>query len=276
MRGPVLYFGVLAVVGLALAGFFLSESGRAKVHQVSHDVLSPVYRMVGWGRERAESLKDRVHAGEEALNELKALREERARLATENSLLRGREEEIARLREMMAFKQDSSYRLLAARVVERDPSNWWNAVIIDRGYDDDPALAPDQPVVSPRGVVGKTGTVGRLTTRVILLVDENCKISAVSESSRSRGIVQGSTSINGGKPQCKFSFIAREFEISVGERVFTTGLGGTFPANLLIGTVVEAPPLSTERNFGLYRDGTVQPTVDMNDLQDVFVILGLK
>lgn len=276
MRGPVLYFGVLAVVGLALSGFFLSEAGRAKVHQVSHDVLSPVYRMVGWGRERAESLKDRVHSGEEALNELKALREERARLATENSLLRGREEEIARLREMMAFKQDSSYRLLAARVVERDPSNWWNAVIIDRGYDDDPALAPDQPVVSPRGVVGKTGTVGRLTTRVILLVDENCKISAVSESSRSRGIVQGSTSINGGKPQCKFSFIAREFEISVGERVFTTGLGGTFPANLLIGTVVDAPPLSTERNFGLYRDGTVQPTVDMNDLQDVFVILGLK
>jgi len=276
MRGPVLYFGVLAAVLAALAGFFLTEGGRARVHQISHDTLSPVYRMVGWGKQGAGQLHDRVRAGEEVLRELDELRKERARLATENSLLRGQEEEIAGLREMLAFKKDSTYRLLAARVIERDPSNWWNAVIIDRGYDDDPALAPDQPVVSARGVVGKTGTVGRLTTRIILLVDENCKISAVSESSRSRGIIQGSTSISGGKPQCRFSFVAREFELSVGERVFTTGLGGTFPAHLLIGTVVEAPPLSTERNFGLYRDGTVQPTADLNDLQNVFVILGLK
>ena len=276
MRGPVLYFGVLAAVLAALAGFFLTESGRARVHQISHDTLSPVYRVVGWGKQGAGHLHDRVRAGEEVLRELDELRLERARLAAENSLLQGQEEEIAGLREMLAFKKDSSYRLLAARVIERDPSNWWNAVIIDRGYDDDPALAPDQPVVSARGVVGKTGTVGRLTTRIILLVDENCKISAVSESSRSRGIIQGSTSISGGRPQCRFSFVAREFELSVGERVFTTGLGGTFPANLLIGTVVEAPPLSTERNFGLYRDGTVQPTADLNDLQNVFVILGLK
>ncbi|MDX6767312.1 MAG: rod shape-determining protein MreC [Candidatus Methylacidiphilales bacterium] len=277
MRGPALYLGVLAAVLLALGGFFLSEGLRTRVHQASHDLLSPVFRVVGWGKYQSAALRDRLRSDEETLKELQQLRADHARLSAENGLFRGQKEEIARLREMMAFRQESNYKLLAARVIERDPSNWWNAVIIDRGYEDEPALmAGDQPVVSPRGVVGKTVTVGRYSTRVILLVDENCKISAVSESSRSRGIVQGSTAINGGKPQCRFTFISRESELSVGERVFTTGLGGAFPANLLVGTVAEAPPLSTDRNFGLYRDGVVQPTADLNDLQEVFVILGLK
>jgi rod shape-determining protein MreC len=276
MKGPVLYFGVLAILLVAVACYFLPESGRDTLRQWSMETLSPIFRGVGWLRERQEQVADRLKTSDEVLAELRQLRETLARVEAENSLLRGHQEENMRLREMLGFKQQTPYRLLASKVIERDPSNWWNAVIINRGYEDDPALAPDQPVVSPRGVVGKTGTVGRFTTRVILLVDENCKISAVSESSRSRGIVQGATSINGGQPVCRFTFIERESELAVGERVFTTGLGGTFPANLLIGIVSEAPPLSADRNFGLYREGTVEPTVDLNDLREVFVILGLK
>jgi len=276
MKGPVLYFGVLAILLVAVACYFLPEPARDTLRQWSMETLSPVFRTVGWMRDRQEGVADRLRTSDDVLEEMRQLREKLAQVETDNSLLRGHQEENARLREMLGFKQQSPYRLLAAKVVERDPSNWWNAVIIDRGYEDDPALAPDQPVVSPRGVVGKTGTVGRFTTRVILVVDENCKISAVSEASRSRGIAQGSTSINGGRPNCRFTFISREFELAVGERVFTTGLGGAFPANLLIGIVTEAPPLSADRNFGLYRDGTVEPTADLNDLREIFVILGLK
>jgi rod shape-determining protein MreC len=59
-----------------------------------------------------------------------------------------------------------------------------------------------------------------------------------------------------------------------GERVLTTGLGGTFPPDLIIGTVSEAPMLTADKNFGLYREGTVEPSVDLNNLDEVFVILG--
>ena len=149
-------------------------------------------------------------------------------------------------------------------------------MIINRGWDGNPALASDQPVVSPRGVVGKTGAVGKYATRVILLVDENCKISSVTENSRARGIVVGATSMSAGQPLCRMIFVARDSEFAVGERVFTTGLGGAFPPNLLIGTIKEAPPLSADKNFGLYRDGVIEPTVDLNNLEEVFVVTGVK
>lgn len=276
MKGPVLYFGVLAILLVAVSCYFLPEPARDTLRQWSMESLSPVYRMLSWMMDRQEKVADRLKTSDEVLAELSRLRARLAEVETENTLLRGHQEENARLREMLAFRQQSPYRLMAARVVERDPSNWWNAVIINRGYADDPALAPDQPVVTPRGVVGKTGTVGRFSTRVILVVDENCKISAVSEQSRARGILQGATSVNGGQANCRFTFIPRESELAVGERVFTTGLGGTFPPNLLIGVVTDAPPLSADRNFGLYRDATVEPTADLNDLREVFVVLGLK
>jgi rod shape-determining protein MreC len=164
--------------------------------------------------------------------------------------------------------------LLACRVVERDPSNWWNSVLVDRGWKDDPNLAPDQPVVTPRGVVGKTGTVGRSTTRVMLISDENCKVSVLAEVSGARGILKGDTPLNGGQPICRMTFVTREAKFDVGERVLTTGLGGTFPPNLLVGTVSEAPPLNSEKNAGLYREGTVAPAADLNDLRELFILTG--
>lgn len=43
------------------------------------------------------------------------------------------------------------------------------------------------------------------------------------------------------------TFVTRESKFEIGERVLTTGLGGTFPPNLLVGTVSEAPPLTAEK-----------------------------
>jgi rod shape-determining protein MreC len=159
-------------------------------------------------------------------------------------------------------------------VIERDASNWWNSVLVDRGWNDDPNLAQDQPVVTPRGVVGKTGTVGRSTTRVMLLSDENCKVSVLTEGAGARGILLGDTPLNGGSPLCRMTFVTRESKFSVGERVLTTGLGGTFPPNLLVGTVTEAPSLTSEKNSGLYREGKVTPSAELNDLREMFILTG--
>ena len=276
MSRPVIFFGGLIIIALAIAGFFLPETYRPVVEKQSIEITSPVWRCVDWVRDKA----GRIREGFQTVNQLQennsVLKTENAGLKTENSILRNLKEENARLREMLAFKDDSNFQLLPARVIQRDPSNWWNAVIINRGWEGNPALASDQPVVSPRGVVGKTGAVGKYATRVILLVDENCKISAVTENSRARGIVIGATSLNSGNPVCRITFVGRDSEFAPNERVFTTGLGGAFPANLLIGTIKEAPPLSAEKNFGLYRDGVVEPTVDLNNLEEVFVVTGVK
>jgi cell shape-determining protein MreC len=41
-----------------------------------------------------------------------------------------------------------------------------------------------------------------------------------------------------------------------------------------VGTVSEAPPLNSEKNAGLYREGTVAPAADLNDLRELFILTG--
>ena len=130
-----------------------------------------------------------------------ALRQRVAELTLQNQLLANKGAENARLREMLGFREASQYRLRACRVVSREPSSWWTSVQVNVGWQDEPDLTKDQPVVSPRGVVGKTGTVSRYVTDVILLVNVNCSISATVEGLRDQGIVEGQDNFEESKPR---------------------------------------------------------------------------
>jgi rod shape-determining protein MreC len=238
-------------VALFLGALAMPPGVKQGVRETSAGLLSPIWRVTDGVREGWSGFTSRFRDARALAEEVTVLRVRNAELETAATILAKLQEENDSLREMLGFRRASRQKLVPARVVGRDVSNWWNSVVINRGFGDEVGIEPDMPVVTPRGVVGKIGTVGRYTSQVILLVDENCRISAITESSRARGIVQGSTLTRGGDPACRLLFVERGLPFARGERVFTTGLGGTFPPNLLIGTVSDAPPLSMEKNFGL-------------------------
>ncbi|MCX6936116.1 MAG: rod shape-determining protein MreC [Verrucomicrobia bacterium] len=264
--GAALAAGVIAI--------FFAPATTRWTERVTIETISPFARAWGGVKNRWGDFQQSLRQFDALEEENRNLRAENIRLQTEIRQLDYLRTENDRFREMLAFRDQPAFRLLACRVVERDASNWWNSILVDRGWNDDPNLAQDQPVVTPRGVVGKTGTVGRSTTRVMLISDENCKVSVLTESAGARGILLGDTPLNGGSPLCRMTFVTREAKFEVGERVMTTGLGGTFPPNLLVGTVSEAPPLTSEKNSGLYREGKVTPAADLNDLREMFILTG--
>jgi len=271
---PLITFVILLM--LVVGGLSLNEARRTSLRQGTLTIASPLLRLV----EKAHDFFTEVDVGlqnrQAAQQEVQRLGTENTRLQLENNFLRDLEKENARLKEMLAFKQESPFKLLACRVISRDPSSWWNTILINRGWADDKSLDKDLPVVSPRGLVGKTGTVSKYTTEVILLVDENCKVASVTRGSNAQGIVMGEGNFDQGKPRMHMKFIDRSANLAVGELVFTSGLGGVFPAGLPIGVISEAPPLSSAINFGLYREAIVDPIVDLAQFNELFIIVGAK
>lgn len=237
---------------------------------------------------------------DQAQAEVIRLREQVAELTLHNQLLADKATENARLREMIGFRDASQYELLPCRVVSREPSNWWSSVQVNVGDDNNNdlykkyhgkySLTQDEPVVSPRGVVGKTGTVSRYATDVILLVDKNCSISGKvvdpnkmngaqdPDAVQEQGIVQGEGNFEeGDKPRVMVEYLPKNSLISVGQFIVTSGLGPYFPAGLRLGTVVEVPPLENKYpTFGLYRQAIIEPTADLNQLDELFIVLGPK
>jgi rod shape-determining protein MreC len=271
---------VLIVVTVAL--FCLPDQFTQTLRKDALGFIGPVLRASERPVNLVSSMNSKLKTLDQAQAEVEKLSQQVAELTVQNQILVDKTTENARLKEMLGFRDASPYRLRACRVLSRSPSSWWDTVQVNVGWQDDPDLAKDQPVVSPRGVVGKTGEVSRETTDVILMVNQNCSISATVEdpadlSRHDQGIVQGQGNFEEGKPRVKVNYLPKDSQVQVGQFVITSGLGPYFPSGLRLGTVVEVPPVNNEYpTFGLYREAVIEPTADLNQLDELFIVLGPK
>lgn len=174
--------------------------------------------------------------------------------------------ENERLRDLLGWQPGVPWNLKLARVVLRDPANWWRAVQIDLGNRD--GVAPDATVLTPEGLVGRVSSVGFDHAQVVLLGDPNCRVSALIENDeRDTGIVGASTSLD--SSLLEMTFLPRHAKLSAGQPVRTSGLGGVFPKGILLGHVVDAQ----SAEYGLYLSARIRTTVNFSALEEVWVIV---
>jgi rod shape-determining protein MreC len=154
---------------------------------------------------------------------------------------------------------------VVGRVIGRDPSNLQRYVTLDIGRE--AGIARNMPVVTARGLVGRITEVGDGWSRVLLIIDVSSSVNALTQSTRASGLVQGQVDgslVMGAIPQGD--------TISVGDTVFTSGLGGNFPRQILIGQITEVE----RKDYDLYQVASVEPTVDFDHLEAALVIVGFE
>lgn len=172
------------------------------------------------------------------------------------------------LEQLLSLKEHTAYRNVAARVIGRDASNWWKSIQIDRGLND--SIRNNMPVLNASGLIGKVVSVTKGEARVLLLVDPNCKVSALLQDTREPGVASGAESAFSFPPRCVMTYVNRDAKLKQGEAVITSGLGGVFPKGILIGTVTSA---HLNKQTGMYQDVEIKPAVDFHRLEEVIVIL---
>lgn len=229
------------------------------------------------------STASQIDAFGKGLKTLDELEREVLRLHVENDQLRATNQmmnetasENNKLRDALGFKQRSNFNLLAAHIIARSASSWWSTVQIDRGEAD--GLDSDMPVVTDQGLVGKTTTVAANTAYVLLITDENCKVSAYVEGAgdmpaeaREKGLVAGERIVDAGAPEMSLNFLPKTAQIAEGQKVFSFGVaGGVFPRGLLLGTIKSVTPHELDIR------ATVNPAVDLARLENVFIVRGMR
>lgn len=194
------------------------------------------------------------------------LLQENKKLSAENELLRGIEEENKKLRQIINYRERSSFQLVPATVVAHDHSTWWNTIKIDRGSKE--GIAPNMPVITDGGLVGKTTVVTEDLSVVMLITDEECNVAAKVEGTSEQGIVNG---VRDSSVVLQLSFLSKLAELKEGQRVYTAGVhGGIFPSGIPIGTI------KSFRVRSLDGQALLEPAVDLGSLEEVFVIVGGK
>jgi rod shape-determining protein MreC len=203
----------------------------------------------------SKELEKRIHA----------LEIENDSLSLENMQLREAKVEVERLRELLAYKeaQQDQYDLEAARVVARSPNNWYQAITIDKGTENEISIG--MPVITPAGLVGRIVSVGPKSSQVWLITDREMAVGAILQVTReSKGIVEGM----GNDGTLRMINIPYYSAVTIGEKVVSSGLSETYPPGIQIGIIAD---VERESN-GLVLSATVTPSVDFNKLEEVLVI----
>jgi len=176
------------------------------------------------------------------------------------------QQENANLRSMLGLKTRSfEYEMTAAQVIGRDPGNWFNVIVIDKGQNY--GIEKDMAVVTDKGLVGCVFESGKNYAKVLLMTDERSSISAMIQRTRDNGILKG-TIDPAPKGYVKMEFLPQDATLIKGDTVITSGLGGLFPKGIVIGEVIE----TNKQPHELMQYAIVEPVVDLNKLEYVFVI----
>lgn len=256
---------------LALLGFVLHRVG------VLEPVESFLVRLSTPLQAAVTSLTSRVRDLAQSGQDLSSLRQrneeleaENARLLLDNLRLREVQHEAVVCGDLLGFAQAQPALALkgahaAARVAGRDPSNLQRTLLLDVGREE--GIERNMPVLTDRGLVGRIAEVGTGWSRVLLITDVSSSVNALAQSTRATGLVQGQAD-----GSLVMLDIPQSDTVSVGDMVFTSGLGGNFPSQIPIGQITRV-----DRNdFDLYQTAVVEPTVAFDRLEQVLVALDFR
>lgn len=167
-----------------------------------------------------------------------------------------------RLRDLLSLRSLAPANMIVAEVIGIDPSQWSEAVTINRGHHD--TIAKDYAVITHQGLVGRTIEVAPHYAIVLLLTDRRSVVDAIVQRTRARGIVVGKS-----RRLCELRYVDFEADIRAGDIIVSSGLGEVYPKGLRIGTVVSV----RQKSYGLFYEVEVQPAADLARLEEVLVLV---
>lgn len=247
-------------MALALGGYFSSASNV---------FTGSLITLQSWFSSRFVAVQDFLTAP----RDIASLRQRNAELEADVSELQaqviqlqqrvGETEILAALVDFRRSRPEEVY--LAAAVIGRDPSPFLHYVIINRGSND--GILRGMPVVTDQGLVGRVDAVIADASRVQLITDSASNVNVRLQNAETDASLVGSVT-----GDVTLDLIPQDETIEVGDLVLTSGLGGGYPPDLIVGQVVNI----RSRDFDLFQQATVQPVVDFNRLEIVLVIVNFK
>ncbi|MBC7229012.1 MAG: rod shape-determining protein MreC [Actinobacteria bacterium] len=257
----------LVVICVLLVTVYSRESGDGIFHRLqrlSLDIVSPLQKgmskvlspvkdgisfVLDMGRARGERdrLREEVRDLQERVDELEALR------------LENRE-----LRSMITVKENNpEFEFLVVDVIGANPDIWEQTIQIGAGYSD--GLREYMAVLSEDGsLAGRIILCTSEASVVQLITDEKSSVGAMLQTNGELGVLRGE-----GRSGVRLELLNQDAEVRTGDLVVTSGLGGTCPAGLPVGTITEISERRADLSVGII----IEPRARLTRLNRVMVVV---
>jgi len=190
------------------------------------------------------------------------LREKNLQLAFQIESMSYLLEDNNRLEELLDFQQESKMTILPARVTNMSASPYVSSLSIDIGLES--GVEENDPVITPKGIIGKTTIVGDNATIVQLINDVNFRLSVRIKPSGSTGILRW---LDGDLYLIKE--VQKNANVNIGNKVVTSGFSDIFPNDLPVGEVVNI----TDERGRFQKSVVVKINENIGSIINLFVIV---
>lgn len=257
---------LLVAIGIILSSLYVREKESGPLHSVESFFRDQLSAPLTFLKNTYSSFEDWFYG---VLNASKLTSEneklkrdlsEARRLLLEAEALKRENEE---LKKMLKLPEKVDVSLIAAEIIAVNQEMSGKFYTINRGRRD--GVQVNQPVITPDGIFGKIYSVGYKSAYVMPINHPQSAVSAVIAETGERGILEGT--VDG---ELKLKLIPRDSKVSIGMTVVTSGLGGIFPKNLLLGTVNSVKDNPSRLDLEI----TVGAAVDFNTTDFVYVVIG--
>ena len=232
------------------------------VRALAADVAFPVKYVLN-------GLYDHTTAGLGNIFKLRSAEKENEKLTAElneyktrSAMLDGLSHDNEKLRQALSFRAKSFIpRLLAAEIISRSGSNWFNVIEINRGSADN--VSPDSAVLNEEGLVGRVFEVSQYSSKVMLITDPSSAVSALDPATGDMGIAAGNS-----VGPLKIQYMSATAAVKEGDKITTSGMSDIFPKGIIIGYVKSV----SKKDYDIFQKVDVNSAVNFSKLEKVFVI----
>jgi rod shape-determining protein MreC len=256
----------LVIICVLLVTVYSRESNNGLFHRLqrfSMDIISPLQKGMA-------KVFDPIRDGFGYMADMVTAKGERDRLREENEIL---EEELMEMREferinqklktMIAVKESNPHLdLYVVDVIGANPDLWEQTIQIGAGYSD--GLREYMAILSEEGkLVGRIIECTSEVSIVQLITDEKSAVGAKLQSNAEMGIAKGE-----GRGGVRLELLSQDAEVNMGDVVLTSGMGGTCPEGIPIGTITEISERRADLSIGIL----IEPAARLTRLDKVMVV----
>lgn len=263
-------FKILATVVLALvfgaAIAVISSSNSSPLQSVAGVLMKPVQQLSSAVAEKLDELEISFKSNNQYIARIEELEAQISEYESKLVKYEQMKQKIESYSVMLDVKEENEdFVLSPANIIGRDSMDAFYSFIIDQGSSD--GISVNDPVVYGNYVVGVVHSVKATYSEVWTILNPKVNISAMESRTRESGYTTTTAELSL-EGKCMLSGLEKNTQVSVGGIVCTLGIGGVYPKGLIIGKISEI----TESEHDISFNAIVEPTIDITELEDVFII----
>ncbi|MGD1025059.1 MAG: rod shape-determining protein MreC [Candidatus Sulfotelmatobacter sp.] len=262
-RNLIILVGVLflQVLGLAVQVKRSADAENTRLIRIwAVDTITPFERALVWAQNSGKNIWHNYFFLRGVRAENRQLKEQIEQMRLEQVRLSEDAEQAHRLQSLLAFKEQTIAKTVAAQVIGSSGSDLSRSIYIDKGSNDGVGL--DMAVITAGGIVGKVLRVYPSTTLVLMINDQTSGVGAMLEKSRLQGVLRGTAD-----GAVILERVMSDEQVTPGETVISSGGDQIFPKGLPVGTVTKVSP-----GREMFLNIQVKPAADLSRLEEVLVI----